>query len=264
MRHLSAFRGTLTGPIAALALFIAGGAWPFDAAAETSGTAYTTILPKDCHKVRGIKTGNDEIASDVACNGFADLTVLRQMDDDRETISVGRSAKAAAAEPASSQGFAPFNSTGDTIEWRLDKSGKPFAIIQRWRISDNRNVGTDGRPRSVAMLVVTRLAPGPVCHVAYIDVAANPKANEIARRAADEWARDFDCAKGAIRIRGQRGRSIELTLPRIKPRMRAKTVPLILMPALQTPVSRKQALPLRRDAPRRAYGLRNGLAPGMG
>jgi hypothetical protein len=44
----------------------------------------------------------------------------------------------------------------------------------------------DGRPKDKAMLAVTRLPPGAVCHVAYVDVAANSNANELARQAADE------------------------------------------------------------------------------
>ena len=59
------------------------------------------------------------------------------------------------------------------------------------------------------MLVVTRLPPGAVCHIAYIDVAANANANELARKAADT-ARSFDCAKDKVRIEGTPGRATEL------------------------------------------------------
>ena len=43
------------------------------------------------------------------------------------------------------------------------------------------------------VLVVTKIAPGATCHVAYVDALANPDANELARKAADEKAVDFDC-----------------------------------------------------------------------
>ena len=49
----------------------------------------------------------------------------------------------------------------------------PFAIIQRWNISVARNPQQHGRPGRNALLIVTRLPLGPVCHVAYIDVKAN-------------------------------------------------------------------------------------------
>ena len=60
------------------------------------------------------------------------------------------------------------------------------------------------------MLVVTRLSPGPVCHVAYVDVQANPDANELARKAADEIARDFRCGKDKVKTVGNSGRAVEL------------------------------------------------------
>lgn len=46
-----------------------------------------------------------------------------------------------------------------------------------------------------------------------VDVRANPNPNELARKAADEIARDFKCGKDAVRIVGNRGRAIELAKP---------------------------------------------------
>jgi hypothetical protein len=62
------------------------------------------------------------------------------------------------------------------------------------------------------MLVVTRLPPGAVCHVAYIDVTTNPQANEIARKAADELARGFDCNTGKVSVIGTDGRATALAM----------------------------------------------------
>ena len=80
-------------------------------------------------------------------------------------------------------------------------------------IADSANEGPDGRPRSVGLMVVTRLAPGPVCHVAYLDVRANAGAdpNVLARKAADDTARGFDC-KNMPAVIGKRGRAIELAV----------------------------------------------------
>lgn len=61
------------------------------------------------------------------------------------------------------------------------------------------------------MLAVTRLPPGEVCHVAYVDVAANPNANELARQAADDFARDFRCGIDQVKTIGQSGRTTSLT-----------------------------------------------------
>jgi hypothetical protein len=97
----------------------------------------------------------------------------------------------------------------DTLEWRTTK-GAPFATIQRWFLSDAANLDKDGKPAQAAMLIVTRL--NPACHVAYVDVHANAIANALARKAADEHARDFDCSKPPIVI-GKPGRAVELATP---------------------------------------------------
>ena len=59
-------------------------------------------------------------------------------------------------------------------------------------------------------LAVTRLPPGPVCHVAYIDGQANRNANELARQAADEFARDFKCGKDEVKMVGEKGAAVSL------------------------------------------------------
>src|SRR5690606_17827543 len=85
----------------------------------------------------------------------------------------------------------PFNHLGEKIEWRLSNAEggwKPFATILRYFVQ--REEGED----EGQILVVTRLEPGATCHVAYIDAVANENANEMAREAADDLARDFDCA----------------------------------------------------------------------
>ena len=140
------------------------------------------------------------------CPGKAGLVVLISEDDLRETVSVGRSRAAAAKEPAAQSWFGQFNSTTNTVEWRaLD--GKPFAIIQRWHIADNSDQDKDSRPIAKPMLAVTRLPPGEVCHVAYIDAQANPNPNELARKAADELARKFECGKDEVHVIGETGRA---------------------------------------------------------
>jgi hypothetical protein len=177
-------------------------------------SVYSSTADKDCRKVSGLKVDGADYASGRVCRGPAGLVVLKDEDDLRETISAGRTGKAAANQPAASQGFGPFNSTTNTVEWRLSANGKPFAMIQRWHIADNDDPDKDGRPQTKQMLVVTRLPPGAVCHVAYVDVKANPDANEIARKAADEAARGFTCGTDKVKVMGASGRAVELTLPR--------------------------------------------------
>jgi len=135
--------------------------------------------------------------------------VLVSEDDLRQTVSVGSNRAAAAKEPAAETSFAPFNSTAPTVEWRA-VDGAPFAIIQRWLIADNNDLDKSGTPTSKPMLAVTRLPPGPVCHVAYIDGQANRNANELARQAADEFARDFKCGKDEVKVIGEKGAAVSL------------------------------------------------------
>ncbi|WP_315831575.1 hypothetical protein [Bradyrhizobium prioriisuperbiae] len=220
--------------------------------ASPIASIYTSTADKACRKVSSVKVGDDEeYGSERICPGAAGLVVLKIEQDLREIISVGRNRKQAGAEPAASQSFGPFNSTTDTIEWRSGSDGKPFAMIQRWHIADNSDTGAnsakvdtgfalefapdnkrrvfftrtgthfarkradkDGRPITKQMLVVTRLPPGAVCHVAYVDVKANPNANAVARKAADDMARSFDCARDKVTSAGEKGRTTELALPR--------------------------------------------------
>ncbi|CCD96209.1 conserved exported hypothetical protein [Bradyrhizobium sp. ORS 375] len=182
-------------------------AWFEAAGAETIASAYTSAAEKDCRTIG--KPDND--SSTQSCPGKDGLIVLVNEGDLRETVSVGRTIREAAKEPAAQTWFGPFNSAGKTVEWRM-ADGKPFAIIQRWQIADNDDQGTKG-PKDKPMLVVTRLPPGPVCHVAYVDAAANPNANELARQAADESARSFACGKDKVKVVGTRGRAIDLARP---------------------------------------------------
>ena len=181
------------------------------ASAQTFGSSYSSIAPRDC-RVSGAGNGVDDSTIRV-CPGKAGLLVVVSEDDLREAVSVGRSRAAAAKEPAAQSWFGPFNSTTHTVEWRT-ADGKPFAIIQRWHIADNADEGKNGRPIAKPLLAVTRLPPGAVCHVAYVDVKANPNANELARKAADESARGFKCGKDEVKVIGKSGRAVELAARR--------------------------------------------------
>ena len=188
------------------ALFAAGLSLTSPANAQTFSSSYTSTAPKDCRTVG--KPGDNRSTTQV-CPGKSGLVVLISEDDLRQTVSIGPNRAAASKEPAAEAGFAPFNSTAPTVEWRA-VDGKPFAIIQRWLIADNNDLDKAGTPTSKPMLAVTRLPPGPVCHVAYIDGQANRNANELARQAADEFARDFKCGKDEVKVVGEKGAAVSL------------------------------------------------------
>jgi hypothetical protein len=177
------------------------------ASAQTFSSSYTSTAPKDC---RVTSAGTEVDDSTIrTCPGKGGLVVLISEDDLRETVSVGRNRAAAKKEPAAQVWFGPFNSTEHTIEWRA-MNGKPFAIIQRWHIADTSDEDKAGRPIAKPMLAVTRLPPGQVCHVAYIDAQANPNPNELARKAADEFARDFKCGEDEVKVIGKTGKAVGL------------------------------------------------------
>jgi hypothetical protein len=173
--------------------------------AQTFSSSYTSTAPKDCRTIGKPR----DVSTAQLCPGKSGLVVLISEDDLRQTVSVGPNHVAAAKEPAAETWFAPFNSTANTLEWRA-VDGRPFAIIQRWLIADNNDPDKTGNPTSKPMLAVTRLPPGPVCHVAYIDGQANRNANELARQAADEFARDFKCGKDEVKVIGEKGVAVGL------------------------------------------------------
>src|SRR5215211_3134084 len=173
--------------------------------AQTFSSSYTSTAPKDCRTIGKPENGS----TTQVCPGKSGLVVVISEDDLRQTVSVGPDRAAASKEPAAEAWFAPFNSTANTVEWRA-VDGKPFAIIQRWLIADNNDTDKVGSPISKPMLAVTRLPPGPVCHVAYVDGQANRNANELARQAADEFARDFKCGKDEVKLVGEKGAAVSL------------------------------------------------------
>jgi hypothetical protein len=151
-------------------------------------SAYTTFDSDKCRHARGRDV---EDYGSWLCRGFGDIPVWLGAGDQRMFVSFGRNA---AREPAAGETIAGFNDAyKGTIEWRLERKPdgklKPFATILRWNFMTN----PDDRRASGRKLVVTRLGPGGVCHVGYVDARANPDANELARKLADEKARTFRC-----------------------------------------------------------------------
>ena len=161
-------------------------ALPTDTTASTLGmhSFYTDLKLDDC----SITTTND-FGTIWACPGYRGIPVMVAEDDQRFMVSFGLKST---EEPAATETLPPFNSLGDTIEWRVsNREGrwKPFATIIRYRID-----AAEGR-KGGEVLVVTRVAEGATCQIAYIDALANADANELARQTADRNGFDFNCAK---------------------------------------------------------------------
>ena len=167
--------------------------------AQTAASVYT---PLDLAKCRHVAGKADEDYGEWRCAGHAGIAVHVAAGDQRSFISFGRNAK---NEPAARQTLASFNSEGKAIEWRGARGGdgklKPYAAIIRWNVS---KTGEDPPVRG-QVLVVTRLPPGAVCHVGYVDARANADANTLAQKIADEHARNFKCGADKPVVLGTKG-----------------------------------------------------------
>lgn len=175
-----------TGAAWVAVVLAAAGVTP--AVSQTVTRAYTQF---DSDKCRHIKGRAVEDYGSWLCPGYAGIAVRLSAGDQRMQVSFGANA---AREPAARETFPRFNSAyKGTIEWRIETPAggkpRPFATILRWNVK----LEDDGRDTTGRVLVVTRLGPGGVCHVGYVDARANPNANELARQLADDKARGFRC-----------------------------------------------------------------------
>lgn len=158
------------------------------AQAQFNQSEYTDMDLDQCTVVQ-----SDDFGSTWACSGFKGIPVMVAEGDLRMMVSYGLTST---EEKAASQTLPPFNHLGEKIEWRLSNvegGYKPFATILRYFVQ-RTDAETGEEIEDGQVLVVTRVAPGATCQVAWIDALANPNANELARETADEMVPDFDCA----------------------------------------------------------------------
>lgn len=169
------------------------------ALAQATESVYTALDLDKCHHTRGKQ---EEDYGEWRCNGFDGIAVHVSAGDQRTFVSYGRNAR---NEPAAKQTLASFNGEGEKIEWRAERGAggklKPFATIMRW----STTVSGGDAPVKGEVLVVTRLAPGGVCHVGYVDAKANPDGNALADKLADEDARKFRCGTDKPIVLGNKG-----------------------------------------------------------
>jgi hypothetical protein len=158
-------------------------------------SAYTTFdAKKACKHTKGTE---EEDYGSWRCPGYGGLIVYLTAGDQRMQVSFGTSAKKASDEVAAGETFPGFNDVYEgTVEWRIEKlpNGKtrPFATILRWNLMTPEDMERGDGKATARRLVITRLNPGGVCHVGYVD-ARTSGANEAARKIADEKARIFKC-----------------------------------------------------------------------
>lgn len=161
------------------------------ASADEISSVYTELsVDRDCTTF-AVGTDEGEFA-DLACNGYGGYPVLIYSADLRESIYYGF--PAGHRDPAW-ESFSAFNMAGPKIEWRVVKNGDltiPFATIHRWFVSDDPE---DSEKKTEVLVVekVGQINGEEGCAVGLVLATGNPKANDTARRIADEQARGFAC-----------------------------------------------------------------------
>lgn len=178
----------MIGRIFTSALYVAVGillAAP--AAAQQIEASYTDLdLNSLCTVIQ-----SDDFGTSWACSGLKGMPVMVAERDRRMFVSFGLTST---TEKAAEQTLVPFNQLGEKIEWRVSNAEgywKPYAAILPF-LTHQAEGKAEGEPEG-RVLVVAKIAPGATCHIAYVDALANPDAADLARKAADETAKDFDC-----------------------------------------------------------------------
>ena len=153
-------------------------------------SAYTDLDLDQCLVLEA-----DDFGASWSCPGYKGYPLMVSEGDLRFSLAYGFG-----ADIADGQTLPPFNRLGETLEWRLSNDlGRwmPVATIVRYHTADPETGEDKGQ-----VLVVTQLAEGNSCHIAYIDALANENANELAREVADASG-DFDCASDEVEIVGR-------------------------------------------------------------
>jgi hypothetical protein len=131
------------------------------------------------------------------CPGVAGYRLHRLQGDERESLTVVSPGGRPHPLEFWSTVSPAFSSVGAKAEWRVRRRGaraEPFALIVRYNAKED----AVNYEKVTSYLVVARLAPGRVCVTDKI--APGPRANELARQAADASA-----AKPCLRAIGETG-----------------------------------------------------------
>jgi hypothetical protein len=182
------------------------------AAGETS--IYTKMdFDKDCLTVEP-----NEVGARFVCSGYKGWPIYFEEGDLRQSIFFGHLGPWFMDKDGSTAfvTFGSFNYIGETVEWRIDDKGVPFAAIVRYTLQTSLEedaVNPDPKKNKQVLVVSTIGQPGVgvACYAAMIDASLTPNANEVARKFADEQIRKFRCGDNPASWQG--------TIPDPKPSM---------------------------------------------
>lgn len=147
---------------------------------ESIESVYTSLALEDCEVLETYEESGGRLWR---CDGYQDIPLYVTDEDARFDVDAG------VPNAEWTTAGRPFNSIGDTVEWRLH-GGKPVAAILRY------NFMTDGiDPTRTSELAVSAIGRegSPGCLVEWVKADAYPNQNTAARQIADQRAEDFDC-----------------------------------------------------------------------
>ena len=151
-------------------------------AAQKAESVYTDLEAKTC---KTIEFEHEGYSSTQECPGVAGYKLHVLEGDERQSITVVKPDGSKHPLDFWSTVSPAFSSVGQKAEWRVRaRRGRvePFALVVRYNAREN----PDNFEAFTSYLVVARIAPGRVCVTDKI--APGPRANELARAAADASA----------------------------------------------------------------------------
>lgn len=151
--------------------------------ADSVTFAYTTLDYDACHTLAEYEHG---MGVELRCPGYGGVPLYVTEGDLRMDVDAG-------VPNGVWTSLAPFNSLGETIEWRL-RGDEPFALIARYHLDDG---GGTPIPSRLAVLSIGREGD-PGCLVGWVEAQASPDQNTAARTLADQEAEAFDCASATL------------------------------------------------------------------
>lgn len=167
--------------ISLILLFLLAGAAGAPAQQQVE-SVYTDLADAKC---RTIEFEHEGYSWTKECPGVAGYKLHLLQGDERESVTVIRPDGSRHPLELWSSVSPAFSSAGPKAEWRVRRRGgrvEPFALVVRYNAKED----PVNYRKTTSYLVVARLAPGKICVTG--KVAPGPRANELARRAADDSA----------------------------------------------------------------------------
>ena len=168
----------MTGRLALLAAMLV-----VSTPALAADAAYTDLVLDACEVEEVFEEGG---GAALRCQGLDGVPVFVSEGDLRFDVDFG-------ARDENFDSFAPFNSLGERVEWRVEE-GVPFAAILRFSF-ETPDADPAAQKGSVLGIFKIGTDEAPGCPIAYVDALLNPEANLIARQVADGFARAFRCGR---------------------------------------------------------------------